>query len=101
LTGREPGRQKQIGEEREMAGGISWLSKFAASPDQGVLVQDELGDHLRVEIREMSHILRGLLKVSEMVRHGMEENHGGNVVVFDFANGGDATVIASHFSGVS
>jgi len=97
LAGREGGRGR-LGGEREMTSGISWLSEFGASPDQGVLVQDALGDHLRVKIREVGHILHGLLKVGEMVRHGVEENHGENVVVFDFAHDGGAAVIASHFS---
>ena len=43
-------------------------------------------------------MLHGMLKVSEMVRHGVKENGGEDVVVFNFAHGGDAAVIASHFS---
>jgi hypothetical protein len=80
------------------ARGISRLPEFATSPDEGVLVQDAFGDHLRIEIREVCHILHGILKVSGIVRHGVKENGGEDVVVFNFAHGGDAVVIALHFS---
>jgi hypothetical protein len=80
------------------AKGIRRLPEFATSPDEGVLLQDKFCDHLRIEIREVCHILHDMLKVSEMVRHGVKENGGEDVVVFNFAHGGDAVVIASHFS---
>ena len=95
LKGVEGGKGRRT-EDGDVSGGeIGWLASTAELD----LVQDALGDHIKVNIGAMRQVLDGLSKTgegAEAVGYGMKEDGGEDVIVFDLAHGGNTTEVASH-----
>jgi hypothetical protein len=94
LKGFEGGKGRRV-EDGDVSGEIGWLASTAELD----LVQDALGDHIKVNIGVMRQVLDGLSMTgegAEAVGYGMKEDGGEDVIVFDLAHGGNTTEVASH-----
>ena len=76
---------------------IDPLTKLFPTSDESVLFQNTPGNHLRIKISKMSHVLYRLLKVKEIAGHGVQEYGGKDIIIFDLSHSDNVMIVTPEF----